>query len=72
MTKPAIIAISCACAVLFAAGVIWYIITSERAKLRLENASNTIEGIRDAREIENETRDDPDDGLRGILIDGVR
>lgn len=52
--------------------VIYYIITAERAKIENANTTKTIEGIRDARTIENETRDAFDDDLRRILTDGVR
>ena len=48
-----------------------YIRSAERAKLENANTKATIEGIRDAREIENETRDAGDDDLRRILIDGL-
>ncbi|QLB38237.1 hypothetical protein phiGT1_25 [Sulfitobacter phage phiGT1] len=53
-------------------GVIYYIITAERAKIENANTTKTIEGIRDARTIENETRDAFDDDLRRVLTDGVR
>lgn len=59
-------------ALVFAVGAVWYIITAERAKIELRNVNTTIEGIRDARTIENETRDAPDDGLRDILTNGVQ
>jgi hypothetical protein len=54
------------------AGAFFYIRSSERAKVNNANTTRTIEGIRDARTIENDTRDTDDDGLRGILTDGVR
>lgn len=49
-----------------------YIRSAERAKLENANTNATIEGIRNAREIENETRDSGDDDLRRVLTDGVR
>lgn len=54
------------------AGTFLYIRSAERAKLENANTNATIEGIRDAREIENETRDSGDDDLRRVLTDGVR
>lgn len=53
-------------------GVFLYISGAERAKIENANTARTIEGIRDARTIENETRDAFDDDLRRILTDGVR
>jgi hypothetical protein len=68
MTRMAIIALIGGAML---AGTFLYIRSAERAKLENANTKATIEGIRDAREIENETRDAGDDDLRRILIDGL-
>ena len=68
MTRRAIIALIGGAML---AGTFLYIRSAERAKLENANTKATIEGIRDAREIENETRDAGDDDLRRILIDGL-
>lgn len=68
MTRMAIIALIGGAML---AGTFLYIRSAERAKLENANTKAAIEGIRDAREIENETRDAGDDDLRRILIDGL-
>ena len=50
----------------------FYITTAERAKIENANTKNTIEGIRDARTIENETRGEDSGGLLDYLLDRVR
>ena len=69
MTRMAIIALIGGAML---AGTFFYIRSAERAKLENSNTKTIIEGIRDAREIENETRDFGDDDLRRVLTDGVR
>lgn len=58
--------------VAFAAGSFFYIRGSERAKIENQNINNTLEGIRDGRAIENETRGSSDDALRDDLLGRVR
>ena len=53
-------------------GAFFYIRNAERAKINNSNTTKTIEGIRDARTIENETRGESDGGLLDYLLGRVR
>jgi hypothetical protein len=53
-------------------GAFIYIRNAERAKINNSNTTKTIEGIRDARSIENETRGESDGGLLDYLLGRVR
>lgn len=53
-------------------GGFFYIRNAERSKIDNANTTRTIEGIRDARTIENETRSEGDGGLLDYLLGRVR
>ena len=53
-------------------GAFFYIRGAERAKIDNANTTKTIEGIRDARTIENETRGEDDGGLLSDLLSRLR
>lgn len=69
MTRLAIIVLIAGAVIV---GGFFYIRNAERAKLENANTKTTIEGIRDARTIENETRSEGDGGLLDYLLGRVR